>query len=332
MLREVHIAHGESAAGCIRHALHLKLGTLLVNHDPLSCGPLPALESLEEWQRVREHYFRSLYPRGGDSSLTYDSDLLTNAEVLRDAKSIVLWIGTGTDEQLLLAWTVQVLRAVSADPSRLHVIQFDHEPTKGFEIVSLGVLNPDQLRAHPPAAALTRESIAEIDAAWSAATATDPQALLAFASGSSGALPILRRSLKSLVFRFPDLNTGLNCWEAELLKYTRDRGPSVAKVIGYTLTHDMGYPDCVGDGYLFARLRHLADSNLPHPFLSLTGSGISIRGSEVMLTHDGAKALAGKANFVELNGVDEWIGGVHLESRQGSLWFRRDDTLVTTRR
>ena len=138
----------------------------------------------------------------------------------------------------------------------------------------------------------------------------------------------MRRSLKSLLFRFPHLKTGLNRWEEELLRYTRDKGPIVARVIGYTMTHDMEGSDWVGDSYLFSRLRRLADRGVPHPFLSLSGPTTTIRGSEVALTDFGAKALEGAANFVELNGINDWIGGVHLESGKGKLWFRRHDTLV----
>ncbi len=328
MLREVHIAPGDSAAGCMKLALRLRPGTLLVNQDSLSCGPLPGLGSLEEWQCMRARYWQSLYPDGRAFELEPEFDVLKNADVLRDSESIVLWIGTGTDEQLLLAWLVQILRALNVAPSRLRVIQFGRERTKGFEIVGLGELTPDQFRAHPPDVALTATNIAEIDAAWSAVTATDPEALLAFLSGERSSLPSLRRSLKSLMFRFPDIETGLNCWEDELLRYTRDRGPVVARVIGHTMTHDMKYPDRVGDVYLFARLRRLADAQLSRPFLSLSGSATTIRGSEVTLTDAGAKALEGDANFVELNGIDDWIGGVHLESSKGNVWFRRDDTLV----
>jgi hypothetical protein len=50
--------------------------------------------------------------------------------------------------------------------------------------------------------------------------------------------------------------------------------------------------------------------------------------SASIVTDAGARALAGKANFVDLNGIDDWIGGVHLESSKGSVWFRRGDIVV----
>jgi hypothetical protein len=87
-------------------------------------------------------------------------------------------------------------------------------------------------------------------------------------------------------------------------------------------------PDRVGDDYLFARLRRMADPGLRHPFLALAGNPAVMRGLEARLTATGVEALAGRANFVALNGIDDWIGGVHLKAGQGRLWFRDRDTLV----
>jgi hypothetical protein len=179
-VREVHIAPNDPVAGSMKQALGLERRTLFVNVDNLSCGPLPLLGSLEEWQRIRTQYWRSVYTDERDFDLESEFDPLRDVDALRNSESIVLWVGTGTADQLLLAWTVQVLRSFAVPLSRLQVIQFGREPTRGFEVVSLGVLNPDQIRAHPAAARLTAENIAEIDTAWGAVTATNPEPLLAF--------------------------------------------------------------------------------------------------------------------------------------------------------
>jgi hypothetical protein len=193
----------------------------------------------------------------------------------------------------------------------------------------MGVLNPAQVGAHPPAIALAEEDIAELDAAWSAVTASDPAALLAFIGGEAGPLPFLRRALAVLVTRFPDFYTGLNAWDSLILQCVRDHGPQAAWVIAQTMAHAMEpHLDWAGDAYLLARLRRLAEPALPHPFVSFTGSWTALRGCEVTLTETGARALEGEANFVALNGIDDWIGGVHLDSSEGWVWFRRHDTLV----
>jgi len=40
------------------------------------------------------------------------------------------------------------------------------------------------------------------------------------------------------------------------------------------------------------------------------------------------EVLAGKGNAVEWNGIDDWIGGVHLDSQHGRVWFHKDHALV----
>lgn len=49
---EVHIVAGPSAAGCLPEGLTLSRDQVLIPHDLLSCGPLPTLESLEDWQAI----------------------------------------------------------------------------------------------------------------------------------------------------------------------------------------------------------------------------------------------------------------------------------------
>ena len=47
-----------------------------------------------------------------------------------------------------------------------------------------------------------------------------------------------------------------------------------------------------------------------------------------VLTDAGESVLAGHANAVELNGIDDWVLGVHLDSENGSVWYRKDGALV----
>ena len=46
------------------------------------------------------------------------------------------------------------------------------------------------------------------------------------------------------------------------------------------------------------------------------------------LTPHGEAILAGDGNAVEWNGIDDWVGGVHLDSRSGRVWFHRDGMLI----
>ena len=164
--------------------------------------------------------------------------------------------------------------------------------------------------------------------AWTAVTAPEPDALQTILRARERTLPFLQRSLFALLYRYPGLRTGVNAWEYQLLRYVREQGPKATRVLGSTMAHDMDFPDWVDDGYLFQRVHRLADAALPRPLLTVMGETQTLRGTLVHLTRDGEDVLAGNANAVEWNGIDDWIGGVHLDSRHGRVWFHEGHTLV----
>ena len=181
----------------------------------------------------------------------------------------------------------------------------------------------------PGPTALNEDELETIDDAWSAVTAADPTLLVKFLSNDAGPLPLLRRSLRRLLFHLPDVETGLNFWEIALVSLTAEKGPEAVKVVGFTIIRNIDDLDCVGDQYLFARLHRLADPSLPHPLLSLSGDIVRLRGTEVHLTDVGRDVMAGKENFVSLNGIDDWVGGTHLDAKAGRVWFQRNGELVS---
>jgi len=69
----------------------------------------------------------------------------------------------------------------------------------------------------------------------------------------------------------------------------------------------------------YSRLRGLAGSNLAHPLVTMCGDPHDMSNCEVVLTDAGESVLADQANAVELNGIDDWILGVHLHSGRGSV-------------
>src|SRR5262249_12959776 len=138
-------------------------------------------------------------------------------------------------------------------------------------------------------------------------------------------LSFMRPALRRLIARYPDAASGLSVHDEMLLRNVRDRGPRAVRIIVETMKEDFSSGDAVGDGWLFYRLRQLGRG--AHPAVVLSGE-LTIRDAQVRLTDAGNNVLSGKANVVDLNGVDEWIGGVHLDSANGQTWFRQDDRLV----
>jgi hypothetical protein len=72
--------------------------------------------------------------------------------------------------------------------------------------------------------------------------------------------------------------------------------------------------DFPGDIELFSRLRLTVDSALAHPAATISHAQLRVRGTAAGLAPDGDGFFAVSSNFVELDGIDVWINGVHLDS------------------
>jgi Domain of unknown function (DUF1835) len=324
MPRALHVVQGLSAAGTFRQAMQSNSGELLVHDDVLSCGPLPPFESFEQWTRVRQEFWDTVAEDKHVPGL-YDGDHLVSAATFRDVDSIVVWMGIDLAEQLLLAWLLQVLK-LSQSRAQLSVVQFTHMGAHNQPVWGTGMLNPEQLKSHPPIEALSAPKIAELERYWAAVTSPDPTALLAFMCADISPLPYFRPALQTLMRRYPERHTGIGRWDGALLENIRKWSPRILRVIGDTMADNFD-ADLVGDGYLFSRLRQLAFDRA-HPLVSFSGDPASMRTCEVSLTPTGEAVLDGRANAIALNGIDEWVLGVHLSSVHGTVWYYENGTLV----
>ena len=92
----------------------------------------------------------------------------------------------------------------------------------------------------------------------------------------------------------------------------------------------------VGDGFLFDMLRTFVRARHPllrfaEPFTRKLDS-YQFNGSKITVTDAGQRVLAGKADHVALNGINRWIGGVHLLGhRVRWRWDERLHRMVSAR-
>jgi len=84
----------------------------------------------------------------------------------------------------------------------------------------------------------------------------------------------------------------------------------------------------MGDTTCFGRMDRMAEG--PYPLLRLDPPGRPVeRTTGVRLTDTGARVLAGQADQIALNGIDRWIGGVHLQGHHVSRrWDDGTETIV----
>jgi len=84
----------------------------------------------------------------------------------------------------------------------------------------------------------------------------------------------------------------------------------------------------LGDAQLWTTLFNLSNGN--EPLLTITNAPATvalqpgmIKRASFKLTKAGQSVLAGKDDFVKLNGMDQWLGGVHLFGKE-KMWRWHD--------
>jgi hypothetical protein len=91
-------------------------------------------------------------------------------------------------------------------------------------------------------------------------------------------------------------------------------------------------PPFMGDGSFFRNLREMAFAR--HPPIQIEDADTkNIARSSVTITEIGHRVLDGKADHVKLNGIDRWLGGVHLTGTDAAWrWDEQGGRLSDLRR
>lgn len=310
----LHLVDGDSAAGLLAQALGVTRQQLIVNRDPVHCGPAPGTDDWRVWGKVRAGYLESLdgdpWPR--EYFEFAERDFNHSLQKAAESPPFYLWLGPSVGDQLLLARLLTLLKNKRLSADVLCLMQYERVPN-GRVIRGLGELSPAQIRQLAPEPRfLTKEEIATHLRAWRSYTSSTPFPLKAFLD-SPRSTSLLYRAMRSLVGRYPDAHSGLSRFQSELLKACHRCGPRATRVIGEVLGCNDTL-DCVGDSYLFQLLLGLGSAHLREPLLSISGDQSLMRDCAVELTSFGELVLTGKANAASVNGRAGWVGGVDLSS------------------
>ena len=193
------------------------------------------------------------------------------------------------------------------------------------EDIFLGNLQPaDFEKLYADRVSASEETIALAKRAWDAISSPDPLNQVALLNADTSALPQLHRALKCNLSRFPSVHNGLSQIEELVLEIAasgktrfKDLFPAFSSQVP-----EYGF----GDAHVWLSIRRLATVRTPFLTISVSGNE-SLECSrfieaEVIPTSAGLDALAGKADYIALNGIDQWIGGVHIK---GSGTWRWDE-------
>ncbi len=311
MAHTLHITNGDSVQ--IRDT-GLE-GDVLAWKDSLHEGPVPAGLTLDELRPLRAHYLASLDHRAESEIL---ADLEHRDHILagfRERREVVLWFEHDLYDQLQL---LQILDWFSREPlgaTRLSLICTD---------TYLGALLPEQLLPlYPARREVTPAQLDLASGAWSAFCAPEPSGLVQFALEVNRELPYLAGALRRHLEEFPAAENGLSRTERQILEALESEPLSLAEL--FHACQEREERIFMGDLIFFACVRKLASAKIP--LVRLVGvqrEGDPFAESQAEITPHGSSVLHGEEDHIRLNGIDRWLGGVHLHcppvGPQDAVW------------
>jgi hypothetical protein len=318
MLDALHVSNGDATdltgTGLARHILYWR--------DSLHEGPVPAVNA-SELRRIRAEFLvgAGVDDRNEGEDMFIDRDRALEAH--REGE-YVLWFEADLYDQLQIMQILDRLAGLGVPADRITLICIgEHAGLARFG--GLGQLRAEELRELPTSPACARLTPAALELAsraWAAFTAPSPEALVGLASDRSPELRFLGEAMDRLLREYPSTRDGLSLTQRRALAAVSTGAPDAGTAFVRAASRELR--PYLGDSWCFAMLDQMARASSP---LTSGSDGAVDRLTTLQLTDLGREVLAGTSDHVALNGIDRWLGGVHLHGQQAA--WRWDDSLET---
>jgi hypothetical protein len=313
----LHIHNGNSTAGTARNS-NIP-GAHLAWREALVCGPVCGELGEADFLETRARHLSTAYAVDLDrvrSELREQHQALAS---FRDHEEVVLWFEHDLFCQVHLIYLLNWFAQCEMGKTKLSIVCIGEFPgVQPFH--GLGQLNEEQLASlFPRREVITSDQLELGTRAWQAYSSPDALRLISLRDSDTSALPFLRRAIVNHAQRFPWTHTGIGRVEKTALQLAAD-GHNDFKGLFQAFSScesDYGF----GDAQLFLTLMRLVHAATP---LLKKDGGNSMADSTNMLTssfaitNDGKEVLAGTQDFVVQNGIDLWLGGIHLSGAEAS--------------
>jgi hypothetical protein len=312
------VTNGDSAAERIE--LAGLADVILPWRDVLHERPVPADLSARELRGVRARF---LADRGwaspNESAESFARRDATLANYARH-EEVVLFFEHDLYDQLQLLQVLDRFSGRNLGETRLSLAVVDEY---------LGNLAPERLHAlFDGRREVTDKELELAGRPWEAFRSPDPTRISMLLDEDTSALPFLGPALLRHLEQFPSTENGLSRSERQALEAIS--GGKVVLRETYVASHqereDLVF---LGDTVFASYLEDLSAAEEP---LIVFEGGETIRASRVgeddrwfwerraALTEKGRKVLRSDADRVELNGIDRWLGGTHLDGQDTWRW------------
>lgn len=321
----LHVTNGDLTAEKLREA-DLP-GHVMPWRDVLHEGPLLHGDDDAGFAQTRADFIARC--GWGEASAVF-AELTARDEVFADALSqrepVLLWFEHDLYDQLQLVQILaRVARLAPRAPVDLICIDSHPEAESFWGLSQLSV--PALARLYPTGERVGREQLTLATDAWRILCNATPEGLAELAGLEAAPLPFLPAALTRLIDEYPSERNGLSVTENRACALLAEGAKDPTSLFGDVQSRE-GAP-FMGDWSFWRVLDGLASGQAP--LVQVVGGGTfryppaesstSVFGRQrLALTEVGASVLDGGHDAVDVNGLDRWVGGVHLA--QDNDWRR----------
>jgi len=292
-------------------------GEHLAWREALIDGPTPGGVTPEEWRSLRAAHLTEFYgvdPDEIESGLRAQEGKLAS---FPEHDEVILWFEHDLFCQVTLIYLLNWFAERDLENTRLSLICIGEFPgLPNFR--GLGELNSEQITSlfdlrHEVTTAEKKLA----SSAWQAYCSPDPTAIQTILETDTSALPFLQPALQLHLERFPSVSNGLGRIQNLGLELINDGLRSFVDLFRRFGAAEPTYG--LGDAQFWNTLRRMGEA--PEPLLKITNGNLSDLNSEDLtqlsfeITKAGNTVRKENADFVRMNGIDSWLGGVHLRGK-----------------
>ena len=306
-------------------------GEHLAWREALICGPVVGGLSEKEWRTLRARHLAEAYElkfEDCEKGLREQQEALSR---FSDHEEVVLWFEYDLFCQLHLIYLLDWFARQELGTTRLSLICVGSFP--GIEdFRGLGQLNSEQMASLLP----ERHEVMPAEfklasTAWTAFSSTDPREIATLLADDSAMLPLLQPALRKHLERFPSAQNGLGLIENKALALIAGGASQFVELFPAFGRAEPTYG--LGDAQFWLMLQPLAEAAQPLLTVSNGNSHMPTSSSDFIkasfaLTEKGQSVLRREDDFVTLNSIDTWLGGVHLEGKEVWRWNEKRKELV----
>jgi hypothetical protein len=321
----LHVLNGDSTRMELeRSSVH---GTLAVWADALHDGPVPAGMGDDELTSLRARLFARKMKKPEDQVIRMARGWNSALAEYDRYEEVVFWLEHDLFDQLILIRHLHWLSRIDPGSTRFSLICIGSFPGV-TDFKGLGRLSAEELATLPAAREpIMPTQIALGRDAWDRFRDPDPLPLLRWLSGDLAPLPFVHGALLRHYDDYPSTVDGLSRSERQILTAIRQGKRTFSEI--FVACQQMEERVYMGDVSFWSILEGLGTGRNPLVTLHDAADGFRSPALGVTLNDLGAVVLDGAADYVELNGIDRWMGGVHLTP--ANLWRWEADVHTLTR-